>query len=76
MDSKNQRQGVWDYYAENGTHLSMMEYRDGLKHGVFFQRHQTGVIKRTGNYQSDKQIGNWVHYDESGIRVDIKQFPN
>ena len=30
IDSKNQRQGVWDYYAENGTHLSMMEYQDGF----------------------------------------------
>ena len=74
LDEKKQRQGVWDYYAENGVHLSMMEYRDGLKHGVFFQRYKTGVIKRTGNYKSDKQVGEWVEYNESGIRSEIKKF--
>ncbi len=74
LDDKKNRQGVWDYYAENGVHLSMMEYRDGLKHGVFFQRYKTGIIKRTGNYKNDKQIGEWVEYNESGIRSDIKEF--
>ena len=74
LDAKEQRQGVWDYYAENGVHLSMMEYRDGLKHGVFFQRYKSGVIKRTGNYKNDKQVGEWVEYNESGVRSKIKEF--
>lgn len=74
LDEKEQRQGVWDYYSESGVHLSMMEYRDGLKHGVFFQRYKTGVIKRTGNYKNDKQIGEWVEYDEKGVRSSIKEF--
>ena len=76
LDEKEQRQGVWDYYAENGVHLSMMEYRDGLKHGVFFQRYKTGIIKRTGNYKNDKQVGEWVEYNESGVRSNIKEFTN
>lgn len=74
LDEKKQRQGVWDYYSESGVHLSMMEYRDGLKHGVFFQRYKTGVIKRTGNYRNDKQVGEWVEYNEQGIRTEIKEF--
>ncbi|NVK64844.1 MAG: hypothetical protein HWE22_09665 [Flavobacteriales bacterium] len=74
LDENKQRQGVWDYYAENGVHLSMMEYRDGMKHGVFFQRYKTGIIKRTGNYKNDKQVGEWVEYNEQGIRSNIKEF--
>ncbi|MFT6501626.1 MAG: DNA primase [Crocinitomicaceae bacterium] len=74
VDDDNKRQGVWDYFAENGVQLSMMEYRDGLKQGVFFQRYKTGVIRRTGNYKQDQQVGEWVQYDENGIRVEIKQF--
>ena len=74
MDDTERRQGVWDYFAENGVHLSMMEYRDGLKHGIFFQRYKTGVIKRTGTYRNDKQVGEWVEYDENGIRSTIKTF--
>ena len=74
LDEKEQRQGVWDYYSESGVHLSMMEYRDGHKHGVFFQRYKTGVIKRTGNYKNDKQVGEWVEYGENGIRSEIKEF--
>lgn len=74
LDEKENRQGVWDYYAENGIHLSMMEYRDGLKHGVFFQRYKTGVIRRTGNYKNDKQVGEWVKYNESGVRTEVKEF--
>lgn len=74
LDEKEQRQGVWDYYAENGIHLSLMEYRDGDKHGVFFQRYKNGRIKRTGNYKNNKQVGEWVEYDESGIRSKINDF--
>jgi hypothetical protein len=74
VDGDNKRQGVWDYFAENGIQLSMMEYQDGLKHGVFFQRYKTGVIRRTGNYKRDEQVGEWVQYDENGIRTEIKQF--
>ena len=74
LDDEERRQGVWDYYAENGIHLSMMEYRDGLKHGVFFQRYKTGIIKRTGNYKLDQQVGEWVDYDENGMRTNVKQF--
>jgi len=74
LDEKEQRQGVWDYYSKSGVHLSMMEYRDGKKHGVFFQRYKTGVIKRTGNYKNDKQVGEWVEYDENGIRSKVNEF--
>ena|GEM_PF-4377770 len=74
LDDKEQRQGVWDYYAENGVHLSVMEYRDGVKHGVFFQRYKNGIVKRTGNYKNDKQVGEWVEYNESGVRSTIKKF--
>ncbi|NRA10647.1 MAG: hypothetical protein HRT57_01675 [Crocinitomicaceae bacterium] len=74
VDNDNKRQGVWDYFAKNGIQLSMMEYRDGLKQGVFFQRYKTGVIRRTGNYKQDQQVGEWVQYDENGTRVEIKQF--
>lgn len=74
LDDKEQRQGVWDYFAENGVLLSVMEYRDGVKHGVFFQRYKNGIIKRTGNYKNDKQVGEWVEYNESGIRSEIKEF--
>jgi hypothetical protein len=76
VDDDNKRQGVWDYFAENGIQLSMMEYRDGLKQGVFFQRYKTGVIRRTGNYNQDQQVGEWVQYDENGTRAEIKQFSN
>lgn len=74
VDSDNKRQGVWDYFSENGIQLSMMEYHDGLKQGIFFQRYKTGVIRRTGNYKQDQQVGEWIEYDENGTRVEIKQF--
>lgn len=76
IDENELRQGVWDYYSEAGVHLSIMEYRDGLKHGIFFQRYKTGIIKRTGNYENDKQVGEWVEYNEQGIRSAIKAYTN
>lgn len=74
IDDQKQRQGTWDYFAEDGIQLSMMEYRDGKKHGIFFQRYKNGSIKKTGNYRNDEQVGEWVHYNEKGELETIKQF--
>lgn len=74
QDASNKRQGAWNYYSENGVHLSMVEYRDGLKHGVFIQKYSSGVIRRAGNYKNDEQIGEWTYYSEVGIRTEIKDF--
>ena len=74
VDGDGRRQGTWEYFSENGVLLSMMEYRDGVKHGIFFQRYKSGIIKRTGNYRSDQQFGEWVEYNEEGKRINIKEF--
>jgi DNA primase len=76
IDTDGKRQGTWEYFSEDGTLLSMMEYRDGVKHGIFFQRYTSGSIKRTGNYKADQQSGEWVDYNEQGIRTTIKQYPS
>ncbi|MCH2224372.1 MAG: CHC2 zinc finger domain-containing protein [Crocinitomicaceae bacterium] len=74
QDNSNKRQGVWNYYSEDGVHLSMIEYRNGLKHGIFLQKYSSGIVRRTGNYKNDKQVGEWTYYSESGIRTEIKDF--
>lgn len=74
VDTNNQRQGTWEYFSESGIQISMMEYRDGKKHGIFFQRYKTGIIKRTGNYKNDQQVGEWAHYNANGLLENVEDF--
>lgn len=78
--SELQYSGIWLEYDENGCKLSIREYYDGMKNGLYLFLHSNGNVKTDGFYTNDKKNGVWTTYDKSGRIVsegeyieDIKQ---
>lgn len=65
-DSAQRRHGRWYFYSENGTEMSITEYKHGLKSGISMVRYPNGVMHYIGNYENDQPSGRWTTYDEQG----------
>jgi len=66
QDKNKKRNGIWTFYSENGTELSVTYYENGLKEGFSVVKYPTGVIHYRGEYRKDKTVGIWTTYDEKG----------
>lgn len=74
QDDDNRRHGKWIYFSESGQELSTTMYYHGKKHGHSIVKYPTGVIHYYGEYDTDKKIGIWKSYDESGKIIEEKDF--
>jgi antitoxin component YwqK of YwqJK toxin-antitoxin module len=74
QDENELRHGKWYFYSEKGVELSMTEYVHGLKSGGSFVRYPNGVMHYYGEWYKDKQVGQWVTYDQTGKVVEEKNF--
>lgn len=69
QDELKQRHGKWTFYSENGTELSITFYDHGKKHGHTIVKYPNGNLHYVGEYDHDKEIGEWVMYDEKGEKT-------
>lgn len=74
QDTEGERHGIWYFYAENGTKISMTEFRHGKKNGVSLKRFSDGRVHYTGEYADDIQVGIWKTYDETGKLMDSTNY--
>lgn len=74
QDDAGQRHGIWYFYDEKGTQISMTEFKHGKKNGVSLHRYPNGAIQYSGEYKDDIQIGPWKTYDTEGKLVDSTNF--
>lgn len=74
QDLEGKRHGIWYFYDEAGTKISMTEFKHGLKNGVSLKRYPNGSVHYTGEYANDVQIGVWKTYDEKGNLVDSTNY--
>src|SRR5690554_7246255 len=65
-DKEGKRTGIWKYYSEQGTELSITLYKQGLRDGHIIVKHPNGAIHYSGEYLNDEPIGEWKFYDEQG----------
>lgn len=68
LSQKGARQGKWNYYSEKGTLLSFTFYTEGKKNGHSVVKYPNGKIHYYGQYENDKMIGEWVTYNEKGVK--------
>lgn len=66
QDKDKKRNGLWTFYSENGTELSLTYYEHGIKEGFSIVKYPTGVIHYRGEYHNDKTVGIWTTYNEKG----------
>jgi antitoxin component YwqK of YwqJK toxin-antitoxin module len=74
QDEDKERHGIWYYYNTSGVQVSMTEYNHGIKNGVTMVKYDTGVIRYTGEYKENEQIGIWKTYDSTGVLLHEKDF--
>ncbi|MEY4605157.1 MAG: hypothetical protein RIT43_2449 [Bacteroidota bacterium] len=74
QDEEKKRNGVWTFYAEDGTELSVTYYEHGLKQGFSIVKYPTGVIHYKGEYHKDQMVGEWTTYNERGEVETVKDF--
>ncbi|MDW3190919.1 MAG: DUF3352 domain-containing protein [Cytophagales bacterium] len=55
--------------TEDGTPIYEVNIKDGLKHGNYFEYHETGELKIKGKYKKDLKQGTWRYYDVAGNLV-------
>nr|WP_299207656.1 hypothetical protein [uncultured Brumimicrobium sp.] len=73
-DKEGKRTGIWKYYSEQGTELSITLYKQGLRDGHIIVKHPNGAIHYSGEYLNDEPIGEWKFYDEQGQLVETKNY--
>ena len=74
QDAEGQRHGIWYFYDESGTKISMTEFKHGQKNGVSLKRYSDGRVHYTGEYANDIQVGIWKTYDQDGKLVDSTNY--
>lgn len=74
-DEKNFRNGIWTYFSEEGTELSITIYEHGKREGFTVVKYPNGAIHYRGEYQNDVTVGVWTTYDEKGKFVSETNFP-
>ena len=74
QDEAGLRHGIWYFYSENGTKISMTEFKHGKKNGVSLHRYPNGSVHYSGEYEDDRQVGLWKTYDATGKLVDSTDY--
>lgn len=69
QDDLQQRHGRWTFYSEAGIELSITYYEHGKKHGHTIVKYPNGNLHYVGEYDNDKEIGEWQVYDENGVKT-------
>lgn len=74
QDPEGNRHGAWLFFSEEGLELSMTVYQHGKKHGHTIVKYPNGMIRYTGEYYDDKQVGVWKTYSITGELTSERDF--
>lgn len=75
--SFGQLTGTAIYYYPNGKVKTIAHYKDGKKHGEWYQFNEAGILITQANFLNDKKEGNWKVWDDNGVlRLKIKYHQN
>ncbi|NLJ82253.1 MAG: hypothetical protein GX330_03910 [Bacteroidales bacterium] len=65
-DKKQERDGKWTSWFDDGKKNSQGYYKNGKLHGEYTVWYPNEKIHYTGQYKNGEQTGNWKFYDEKG----------
>jgi len=63
---KGKREGIWNFYREDGGLENESSYKGGKLHGPYTSWHENGNKWQEGTYKDDELHGLWTNYDENG----------
>lgn len=73
-DGNGLRTGIWTSYYPDGTKWSESHYIKGMKEGHSVTFYENGQKRYIGEYKNDKQVGEWIFYDEEGNETERKVY--
>lgn len=68
------RDGLWQYYYENGNLQAEATYVDGCEEGPYRVFRENGVPYYIGQYTAGARTGMWEVYDPQGNLVEQKEY--
>lgn len=68
------KEGINNYYSENGVLIKKLLYKDGTLHGPVYYYDGFGNILIEGNYNEGKKKGMWRYYKDGKVVVE-ETFP-
>ena len=69
-----QRDGLWQYYYENGNLQTEATYADGREDGEYRVYRENGVPYYIGYYAKGVRTGVWEVYDQEGNLVEKREY--
>ena len=60
-DRNGLKQGLWEFYFDNGIICSKGLYKNGLKEG-YWEYYEDGNLISKGSYKNDLADGIWEYY--------------
>ena len=60
------KNGVWEWYYENGQLSTKVNYKDGEPEGFWESYHENGQLEYKGNVKDAKQDGLWEFFNKDG----------
>lgn len=74
QDENKKRNGIWTFYAEDGTKLSITLFEHGIKEGHTIVNYPNGALRYRGEYHADSMVGLWTTYTSNGEIETEKDF--
>jgi antitoxin component YwqK of YwqJK toxin-antitoxin module len=77
---RNGREGVWEYYYQNGKKWCKKTFKNGEPKGEYIEWHENGQKKVEGVYEGstewgyDKEDGEWTSWYENGQKMQEGSF--
>lgn len=82
--SNGYKDGIWNYYYENGELSVQYTYKNGKRTGKYTAYHQGNIVNEKGEYFKNKKVGVWKAYSiigklttettyENGKKVSVKK---
>lgn len=68
------RDGLWQYYYENGNLQAEATYVDGREEGDYRVYRENGLPYYIGRYSGGVRTGTWEVYDQEGNLVETKEY--
>jgi antitoxin component YwqK of YwqJK toxin-antitoxin module len=60
------RHGECMSFFQNGSRQSLNTYKEGMLNGDYRVWHENGELQIEGQYENNKEVGEWVFYDKDG----------
>ena len=62
--------------SDEGVVLSEVGIRDGVEHGPWIARYESGIVRETGTYEDGVKVGTWTVFWENGGKKQRVQVEN